>query len=91
MDYSVIATLLAICIIVLCGAWSYDIYNTPPSDYERTMQLFDRCLIEYVKQTVGDHIFLVVSTAGPKIIGVNTNEIRWKFHKDGSLYMVEAI
>ena len=60
------------------------------SELEHTMELFDRCLIQYQHQKNEDHIALIVVTGSPKVLGVNTDEIRWKFTLDGSLYAVEA-
>lgn len=60
------------------------------SEMEHTMELFDRCMIQYKQHKDDDHIALIVITGSPKILGVNTDEIRWKFTLDGSLYAVEA-
>ena len=60
------------------------------SEMEHTMELFDRCMIQYKQHKDEDHIALIVITGSPKVLGVNTDEIRWKFTLDGSLYAVEA-
>lgn len=60
------------------------------SDLEETMNLFDKCAILYTKQVTDAHISLTVLTGTQKVMGVNCDEIRWKFTLDGSLYAVEA-
>ena len=76
--------------VLLCVAVMALMCGRGKSELEHTMELFDRCLIQYQQHKDEDHIALIVITGSPKVLGVNTDEIRWKFTLDGSLYAVEA-